>query len=290
MSKANIELVSVIIPNFNYAHFLEESVNSVLAQTYSNIELIVVDDGSTDNSLEVLSQISGKILVIESPNRGSCVARNLGMAEANGLYIAFLDADDAWDPEKIERQVKRLEESNADLVFCQMRAYGEDANSSIGFTNIDVDHEWFLKNPGATPFSPSVAILTRELASRVGGWNTNLTGPAEDFDYFRRCAKLGRIVSLNEILVSHRQHSGSLTSASTLRYFEDNLRVLKIMFDEDKSKINFLRMAQLWMKFHLNFFKHSLKVKNCNLFLRVVVSLLNPSLNLRYSYKDGHKS
>jgi glycosyltransferase involved in cell wall biosynthesis len=87
MRKSSEDLVSVIIPNYNYAHFLKESVNSALTQTYSNIEVIVVDDGSTDNSLEVLYQLPNEIIVVESENRGSCVARNLGMALASGQYI-----------------------------------------------------------------------------------------------------------------------------------------------------------------------------------------------------------
>jgi glycosyltransferase involved in cell wall biosynthesis len=274
MSQLESAVVSVIIPNFNYAHYLEETVNSVLTQTHPNVEIIVVDDGSTDNSLEVLSQLSKKVVVVQSENNGSCIARNLGMSKATGQYIAYLDADDTWDPEKIERQLMRLKESKADLIFCHMRTYGEDVKSISDVKEFVVEHDWFLLNPGATPFSPSCVLLTRELAFKVGGWNTSLTGPAEDFDYFRKCAKFGRIVSLNEILVSHRQHPGSLTAANARRYFEDNRRVLKIMFDEDRSKLNLTTRVRLWVKFHLNFLKHSLKAKNIRLCFLISISFI----------------
>ena len=260
----------MIIPNYNYAHFLKETVESALSQTYSNIEVVVVDDGSTDNSLEVLAQFAKDILLIESENRGSCVARNLGMSKASGQYLAFLDADDTWDPEKIDHQISHLKKSNADLVFCQMRAYGEASSQYAKGGEMKVNHEWFLRNPGATPFSPSAVLLTQELASKVGNWNTSLTGPAEDFDYFRRCAKLGEISCLNEILVSHRQHPGSLTAANARRYFEDNRRVLKIMFVEDRSKLNIVKRNLLWINFHKNFMKHALKQKSIRLMLVIV--------------------
>ncbi len=271
MNNRDAELVSVIIPNYNYARYLPETIGSVLNQTYSNIEIIVVDDGSTDNSLEVLYQLSdkNKLVVIESINRGSCTARNLGMSRATGQFIAFLDADDTWDADKVERQIKHLKESKADLVFCQMREYGEGSTSNSSFKDFVVEHKWFLQNPGSTPFSPSAVILTRDLASRVGGWNTSLTGPAEDFDYFRRCAKFGVIRSSNEVLVSHRQHPDSLTAASTRRYFEDNRRVLRIMFAEDRPKLRLVSRFKLWFKFHLSFFKHAFKDRNLSLVLLV---------------------
>jgi GT2 family glycosyltransferase len=157
-----------------------------------------------------------------------------------------------------------------------MRTIGNGFSQNCKANDFAVNHDWFLQNPGSTPFSPSAVLLTQGLAARVGGWNTSLTGPAEDFDYFRRCAKFGVLVSLNEVLVSHRQHSGSLTAINALRYFEDNRRVLKIMFAEDRSKLNLFRRVLLWNRFHLNFIKHFVKVKKLSLMFLVFRSLFQP--------------
>src|SRR5437773_9320352 len=100
--------VSVVIPNYNYAHFLREAIDSALAQTYKDIEVIVVDDGSTDASADVIASYDSRIHPVFSQNQGVAAARNRGVAESTGEYIAFLDADDAWLPTKIEKQVERF--------------------------------------------------------------------------------------------------------------------------------------------------------------------------------------
>ena len=95
-------LVSVIIPNYNYEKFIAETIESVLSQTYKNVEIIVVDDGSKDKSLEVLEKFGDKIRVIQQKNAGVSAARNHGVSFSKGEFIAFLDADDAYRPEFLE--------------------------------------------------------------------------------------------------------------------------------------------------------------------------------------------
>ncbi|HEY0656892.1 MAG TPA: glycosyltransferase family A protein, partial [Pyrinomonadaceae bacterium] len=104
----NLPKVSVIIPNYNYAKYIAETIDSVLAQTYPNLEVIVVDDGSKDDSLKILRSYGDKITVIEQKNQGVARARNIGTAYSNGEYIAFLDADDVWLPEKLARQMEKF--------------------------------------------------------------------------------------------------------------------------------------------------------------------------------------
>lgn len=111
-------LVSVIIPCFNSELFIQDCVESVLKQTYENIEIILIDDGSTDESLSKIEQFSTKIMILKKENQGAASARNLGIRNSNGSYIAFLDSDDIWHPEKIERQVQRITEKQLDLVYC----------------------------------------------------------------------------------------------------------------------------------------------------------------------------
>src|SRR5437870_11720 len=100
--------VSVIIPNYNYAHYVSQAIDSVLAQTYPHREVIVINDGSTDNSAEVLRSYGDSIRWIDQENRGQSVARNRGIEESRGDLVAFLDGDDAWLPTKLQRQIECL--------------------------------------------------------------------------------------------------------------------------------------------------------------------------------------
>ena len=102
----NAPLVSVIIPTYNRAEIIEEAVDSVLAQDYKDFELIVVDDGSTDNTSEVLATYGDDIRVLYQENKGVSAARNRGISEAAGKLIAFLDSDDLWMPQKLTTQVE----------------------------------------------------------------------------------------------------------------------------------------------------------------------------------------
>lgn len=99
-------LISVVIPTYNRAHYVCEAIDSVLAQTYKNIEIIAVDDGSTDNTKDIIQQYSSRIKYIYQNNAGPSAARNNGIKQSNGDLIAFLDSDDIWLAEKLERQVE----------------------------------------------------------------------------------------------------------------------------------------------------------------------------------------
>lgn len=114
------ELVSVVIPTYNRAGSIYESCQSVLGQTYSSIELIVVDDCSEDNTEEIVRGIKDPRVryIRHERNQGACAARNTGIQEARGTYIAFQDSDDYWFPEKLEKQMKALQSSDAEICFC----------------------------------------------------------------------------------------------------------------------------------------------------------------------------
>lgn len=114
-------MVSVIIPVYNREKTILEAVNSVLNQTYWDLELIVVDDGSRDETKVVLSQIQdSRFHYIYQENAGACVARNHGIKNARGKYIAFHDSDDIWHTDKLEKQMKIFDEFDADIVFCKL--------------------------------------------------------------------------------------------------------------------------------------------------------------------------
>ena len=122
---AHPPLVSILIPCYNSAAYVCEAVDSALSQTHPNFEVIVVDDGSTDESQSVLKAYGNRIRWRTIGNSGACVARNVALSMASGEYIQFLDADDLLLPEKIERQLPFLERNEADLVFCGSTTFGD---------------------------------------------------------------------------------------------------------------------------------------------------------------------
>ena len=126
-------LVTVIIPTYNRAKTILRSVNSVLNQTYKNIELIVVDDCSTDNTKEVVNSINDNrfVYTVLESNSGACAARNRGIEIAHGQYIAFQDSDDEWFPEKLEVQLNDLDLHSADVCFCRMERHMDESTLRI---------------------------------------------------------------------------------------------------------------------------------------------------------------
>lgn len=114
-------LISVIIPVYNRENTIKNCLNSVLEQSYKNIEVIVVDDGSTDNTGQIIKELTDKrIKYIWQENKGACVARNNGISLAKGNYVAFQDSDDIWEYNKLKKQLDVLLESRADIVFCKL--------------------------------------------------------------------------------------------------------------------------------------------------------------------------
>ena len=126
----DMPLVSVVIPCYNRAAVLEKSVRSVLEQSYSALELILVDDGSTDQTRQVIEEIKDpRLRYVYQQNAGACAARNHGAALAKGKYIAFHDSDDVWHPDKLEKQMQVMQEKHPDVVVCKMKRF--DADGSI---------------------------------------------------------------------------------------------------------------------------------------------------------------
>lgn len=144
----NEPLVSVIIPTYNRGRLILDSINSVLNQTYKNIELIVVDDCSTDDTEKTVKSIDDsriKYIKLEK-NSGACVARNKGIEISRGEFIAFNDSDDLWLPEKINSQLDFLYENNAEISFCKMECRTPENNFIHNFPNIEFDRKISYKD------------------------------------------------------------------------------------------------------------------------------------------------
>lgn len=140
-------MISVVIPTYNRESSIYKSVKSVLNQTYQNIEVIVVDDGSTDKTEELIKGINDpRLRYVFQDNAGACRARNNGVEHAHGKYIAFHDSDDVWHKEKLEKQINVMIEKNADVVFCKLikvydskKSTMSPANLCEGFININTN-------------------------------------------------------------------------------------------------------------------------------------------------------
>jgi glycosyltransferase involved in cell wall biosynthesis len=187
----NQSLVSIIIPCYNCKKWVQEAIESCLNQTYPNIEIIVVDDGSTDGSLEVLRHYLPRIRLETGPHRGANSARNKAFALSTGEYIQYLDADDFLEPDKIARQVRFLEETKADVVYGDWRYRIHLPDSSFSYldkikiTGIQQDilasllSNWWV--------APGAILYKRQVVNQVGGWDETLRA-AQDRDFFTSVA------------------------------------------------------------------------------------------------------
>ena len=208
-------LVSVIIPNYNYADYLPETINSVLGQGYPGTEIIVVDDGSQDDSENVIRSYGERVRLIKQNNQGVSAARNRGVQESTGELVAFLDADDVWLPNKLERQVQRiLDDPAIGLVHCGL----EEVDSSGHLVGVlldgmegSVSREMLLFNRSVILGAGSTALVPRATFDAVGGFDTRLSTSA-DWDFCYRVAFRQRVAFVPEALVRYRTHGANMHS------------------------------------------------------------------------------
>ena len=202
--------VSVIIPTYNYGRFIGEAVESVLAQTYPISEIIVVDDGSTDDTETVVRKFGEKVRYIKQANGGVCSARNNGISNSKGDMIAFLDADDTWLPEKVEKQIaKFVEDAELGLVHCGMREF-ENATGETIAMHLEGSEGWvadehLLFEKAVINGSGSVILVSRKAIEEVGGFDTRLKN-GEDWEFCLRVAMKHKVGFVPEALVNYRNH------------------------------------------------------------------------------------
>ncbi len=205
--------VSVVIPNYNYGRFLSEAVENVLRQSYPCREIIVVDDGSTDDSLNILEKYEGKIRVIRQPNCGVGVARNTGVENSTGDVIAFLDADDFWATDKIEKQINELElDEDVGLVSCGMREF--DTDRKVIQDYLDSQIGWVadkIVTLGSKMIvSGSAVMVRRRIFQAVGGFDVRKElHPSEDWEFCYRVACVSKFAFVPEALVHYRNHGNN---------------------------------------------------------------------------------
>lgn len=236
-------LVSVIIPNFNYAHYLTQAVDSVLAQTYLNLEIMVVDDGSTDDSEATLRNYGSRVRWISQQNQGVAAARNLGVSQTTGEFVAFLDADDLWLPAKLEQQVKRFAaDPDLGLVHCGVEEIDE-AGAHLRFRDDGLEgwvaKDLILFNRGVILGGGSGLIVPRAEFEAVGGFDTLLSTSA-DWDLFYRLAFRRRVGFVRAPLLKYRVH-GSNMHRNVRAMEHDMLIGYEKAFSSDNDEVRALR-------------------------------------------------
>lgn len=245
-----LPLVSVIVPSYNYLRFIDKCLESVLAQDYPNIEIIVVDDGSTDGSLEHLKGLDAPIKVLQQQNQGVSVARNRGLLESKGEFVAFLDADDFWDISKIGKQMNKLSSSDVDLVYSGVTLVAPNGVDITGTINPQFYGDcapYFRKYPtrAIVTLGTSNALFRKTILAQSGILDPKLSISA-DWDFFRRYCDYGKVAVLNEQLTFYRQHPENMSTYSN-SFIPDTIRSVRKMLTDD------LHVSSRWSRIKICF-------------------------------------
>jgi hypothetical protein len=218
--------ISVIIPCYNVELYVERAIRSVLAQTHPDIELIAVDDGSTDGTRQLLrtmkQELGDRIIVVEQENRGACAARNIGLAKATGEYLQFLDADDVVLPEKLAHQFTMADRSGwAELIVGSSRTMDSSGNLvRLTVQPIVARDPWMdLMSHGLN--ITSAICWQRVAVEKAGGWKEGL-GSSQEYDLmFRMLQQDARVVHDQEVLTEiHQRTGGSISQTGLDRNWE----------------------------------------------------------------------
>lgn len=213
-------MVSVIIPVYNGAKFIGETLNSVFDQTYPNIEIIVADDGSTDNTAEIV-QSHPNVHYIYQENQGVSVARNAAISVANGEFIAFIDADDLWKPDKLQRQIAFMRENSS----CRI-----SATKALNFLEPDTqlplwiqnDPEWKIVKHAI----PSTMVVHTSVFEEVGLFSPKYRS-SEDVEWIWRAKDAGLDISVMDDILTLRRYHG--TNLSWITKKNDKAHLMKII-------------------------------------------------------------
>lgn len=258
-------LVSVIIPTYNASETIERALKSVILQTYSDYEIIVIDDGSSDNTQEVVDEFRKEfdsILVqyIVQKNLGPSSARNNGVKKSQGEFIAFLDADDEWHKDKLKIQIEIMQDKNLDFLGS---AYQYDEFDYKNIDEIKMEeynfNDLLLKNRFSTPG----VIIRKDFLLELCGFDESLKY-VEDHDLWLRCALKSNLIGIeNPKLV--RLHKGAFgvsgLSSHMRNMFKGELLVVKKLFLSND--VSFLKYALLNLFLFVKFFRrYMLKIMN----------------------------
>lgn len=246
-------LISIVIPVYNREHLILRSIESVLSQTYKNIEVIIVDDASTDKTKEVVCEINDSRIKYfkQEINKGPSAARNLGVQKAKGELIAFLDSDDEWYADKLEKQVKIFSELDDDFaaVFCNYETIDFKTKEKLGdcVIKVDVCENFRSGNNFKTP-SPCTMLIKAEAYKKVNGFDERLKAN-EDTELAIKLCKRYKLYLQEETLVTVTRNHESLMENT-----ENYAHARELIIDEHKNYLNkniTFRLARMTADFYL---------------------------------------
>ncbi len=242
--------ISVVVPSFNRAAFLPETLESIRSQTHPPAEVIVVDDGSKDNTEEVVRPFRPLVKYCRIENSGVCRARNVGVSMSHAAWLAFCDSDDVWYPQKLARQVRLIESApEVEFVFTNFATrvghevlpgskfdalppgYWDVRKRLVGPDLIVLDEVFYAHVLRAQPVFPSTVLLSRLLFERKGGFDESLgRNVSEDLEFTLRCLEGKPTGVVMTPLVQIRKHAGNL-SADPMRSLIDEIAILSIALE-----------------------------------------------------------
>lgn len=258
-------LVSIVIPTYNYAHFIAESLQSIQSQTHSNWECIVVDDGSTDNTAEVVGDYvrkDSRIQYVRQENARQGAARNNGIRRARGEYFQFLDADDLIESQKLECHLRfLLTNSNVDIVYSDIRYFDTGDVANIRRTAIPGDEPWMplLSGSGEQLLMRLVRnnimpinapLIPRRVVEAVGFFDEQVT-PVEDWAYHIRCAAAGFRYQfeddegLRPLVRTHPESSSSDPRCMLRAEILMRQTIRDVLKDQSAARLNENRLAEV---------------------------------------------
>jgi glycosyltransferase involved in cell wall biosynthesis len=237
------------MPCFNAAPFLPEAVESALGQSYGNVELILVDDGSTDASAGIAAGLaarySGRIILLHARRVGPYPARNLGLQRARGEFVAFLDADDWWATNALEKLYAALSNARADLAYCGWQNVGEGVTAEPyvppAYEQADAT-EAFLRS---TPWPIHAALVRRTLVDRLRGFSVRRFSSMDYDSWLRALALTRNMVRVPEVLAYYRWHGPNQVSAVKSRQVLDALAVQQDFIRDNPQLVAHLALPRL---------------------------------------------
>ncbi len=235
--------VSVIIPTYNRAEYVTKAIESVLVQTYFDHEIIVIDDGSTDSTKHILEPYLDKIVYISQANAGPSAARNKGIEASRGRWLAFLDSDDTWLPNKLDRQLVECIGLNADLSFHDMTFNPSQSEMSISswnyFINNGMDAHPFVTgilNDAYTHmmiaghmFFSTTFLIKRERIINVGGYNSDLR-TSEDLELYFKLAARYPVAYVAEALATYSPGGGRVLNKEAI--YKDRIKAIRMSISD----------------------------------------------------------
>ncbi len=268
MTKKNLPLVSVVVPCYNHEKYVKETIESIINQTYKNIELIVIDDGSKDGSVQVIQEMADKygFTFIHRPNKGLSATLNEGIKLSKGKYFSAIASDDILMLEKIEKQVEFME-SNPEYGMCYGKiVYFEDSIKNTSEYSNSNKQGWVfddLLNYGCFIPAPST-FMRKEVFETVGEYDENLW--IEDWDMWLRISQKYQVGYIDEYLAYYRKHDTNISSQS-LKMYKAEKQILEKYKDyenfdnviKNKKIVWFSLLSRKYKKEAMKYFMHSIK-------------------------------